>query len=116
MERLNIPPHIIPVYAEEVKVNAGIKMNIAKDNAGKEIVQKQGRVELLFLDNATKSVVSRIVIDPITAMQLSKILATNTEAVMKECDSKDVPPAVKQQIKKQQEEQNVTTSPKSYIG
>ncbi len=117
MTEITIPPHIIPIYAEEVKVNAGIKMHVTKNEAGKDEVRKDARVELLFFDNATKCVVSRIVMDVTTALQMVNILQANTQALLKECASKEIPKEIAEHIKKQQQTPTSTTgTPQRYIG
>jgi len=103
MEQITIPQDIYPIYAEEVKVNAGIKMSMDKDEQGKEVVQKDGRIELLFFDNQTKRVISRIVLDPSTAQRLSKILTSSTTALQKECASPEIPDQVREQLKQKQQ-------------
>lgn len=112
---LNIPMDVKPIYADEVNITAGLKVNVEKQEKGKDIVTKSGNIQLLFFDNATKAVVARIVIDPITAKNLSFGLKVNAEKLMEEIKSDKVPKQVKEQLENSKQP-SISKTMNEYIG
>lgn len=96
-------PNVHPIYADEANVNANVKINIEKDEEGNEVVKKVGKIDILFMDQVTKSVINRVIIDPFTAKVLGKILIDNADKLLKEIDNREVPQEVKDQIKEREE-------------
>lgn len=96
--QIQIPPDVKPIYGQEVNISSEIKVSLDEKNKKKPL--KTGHVHLIFLDGITKTAVSRIVLDPITAKNLSKHLQNQAEAVIKEVNSKKIPKQVKTQINK----------------
>ncbi|MGM5488799.1 MAG: hypothetical protein ACQESG_07670 [Nanobdellota archaeon] len=113
-KEMKMPANVQPVYADEANVNANVKINIEKDEAGNEQVRKAGKVDVMFFDQFTNSVVSRVVIDPFTAKVLSRVLHDNAEKLINELESKEVPQQVKDQIS--QKKEHTDTSVNTYIG
>ncbi len=113
-KEMKMPVNVQPIYADEANVNANVKINIEKDEDGNEQVRKVGKVDVMFFDQFTNSVISRVIIDPFTAKALSRVLHENAEKLINELESKEVPQQVKEQIS--QKKENVDTSVNTYIG
>jgi len=96
--QLNIPPDVKPIFATDVSVNIGMKVNVAKDKKGKDEIKKWALVELLFIDKNTRNIIGRMLIDPFTAMNLSKMLSESTNKLFKEMKSKKIPANMKKQV------------------
>ncbi len=111
---LNMPPDVKPIYADEANVVAGLKVNIEKNDKGKEVITKTGNINIIFFDNTTKAVVSRVVVDPITAKNLANQLKANAENIMTEIKSDKIPQQMKDQIEKTNKP--VTRTVEGYIG
>ena len=113
MQEIKIPNNMLPVYADEVKLDIGIKVNVAKDKKGKEIVRKEAKFDLVFFDGKTQSAVARIVLDSITAQKLGNILSMQSAKVMDELRSTEIPKEVRKQMKKGKEK---VAASQGYIG
>jgi hypothetical protein len=118
-KEVSMSADIKPLFADEVNVNANIKVNVEKKEDGTEHFTKTGRIDLLFFDQFTKTIISRIVIDPYTAKVFAKVLEANASKMIEEIEKKELPPEVKERMKKQKEmldkKQNFSTS-HTYIG
>jgi hypothetical protein len=75
-----------PVYADEVVVAHTIKAGKTKD--GK--INKEGTMQLVFVDMTTQKPVDKIVITPITAMGLYNALGESISKMETELKSKKV--------------------------
>ncbi len=121
MEKRNdmkMPIDVKPIYADEANVNSNVKINIEKGDDGKDIIRKAGKVEILFFDQFTNSICSRVVIDPFTAKVLSQILQKNADNVIAEMEKEGVPEEVKKKIEERKEMQQKGETPtfNTYIG
>jgi hypothetical protein len=67
-----IPSREIPIFADEIMVSFTIK----REKTGS---RKDAMVRMSFIDSMKKSVISEIVVSPITADALSKILVKTLE-------------------------------------
>lgn len=114
MTKSEIQTNIKPIFADEASVNANIKINVEKTEKG-DIIRKVGKVEILFLDQITRSVVSRVVVDPFTAKVLGKVLINNSDRIIKEIENKEIPEEVKKQIAEKESQQG-KPSVNTYIG
>lgn len=81
----------IPVFADEVIVASKIKA-FKKEGDGKH-VEKEGNIELIFLDQLSQppKAISRIVISKSTAKGLFNILGENLEKMEKDLKDKSMP-------------------------
>ena len=113
---IKMPANLRPIYADEANVNANVKVNIEKDKDGNEIIRKSGKVDMLFFDQFTRSVISRIVIDPFTAKVLSKMLADHADKLIEELDKTDVPDQVKKRLAERDKNLTKNSSVDTYIG
>lgn len=104
-KRIQLQPRSPPFFADEVLVQSGIKYNPDK----KARFRKTGIVRLAFLDMRTSSVISDVVMSPITAENLVKILGDHIVKLDKRMKSKEMP-------KRPAEEAERPTSTQSYIG
>ena len=86
-QQINFNPSIKPIFADEVAV--ALKINAAKDKKGD--IQKDGQIEIIFIDVMTHQAVGAFVITRNTAKSVIKILAQNIEALEKELKSKEMP-------------------------
>jgi hypothetical protein len=112
-----IPPDLRPIYAEEVFVESPLKMVVEKSEKGNEKVRKHGMIVLNFLDNRTKIVVAKIVINPLTARSLGNILLSNSNKMLEELDRKEISKDLKKQMEEKKEGiSGATASTQSYIG
>ncbi len=82
----NLPASIIPTFADEVMVGTMVKAN----KEGNE-VRKEGQVRLNFIDMVRRQSVAEIVISPITARNLVRILEENLNKLEFELKSKELP-------------------------
>ncbi|MCB9362644.1 hypothetical protein H6504_04365 [Candidatus Woesearchaeota archaeon] len=114
---IKMPPGIKPIYADECNVNANIKINIEKTPEGHEKIRKAGKVDMLFLDQFTRSILARVVIDPYTAKVFGKILLENADRLINEIENPHIPEEVRQQIKDREEAATRSNQPvNTYIG
>jgi len=93
---------VMPLFADESMVVSRIKSKIEE---GKKAVQKEGLIELIFLDQLSQppKAISRIVISRTTAEGLHKILGENLEKLGVELKSKKMPkPKKAEPVKKVQ--------------
>ena len=67
-----IPSKEIPIFADEIMVSFSIK----REKTGN---RKDAMIRMSFIDSMKKSVISEIVISPITADALSRILVKTLE-------------------------------------
>jgi len=111
-----LPPDLKPIYADEVFVNVPIKINIEKDDKGTEKIRKTGVVILNFFDNETKFIVAKIIINPLTAKALGKILLDNANKVLEELDKKEISKEMRKQIEESKKQPKKTVSTLTYIG
>lgn len=102
-EKLNLQPRSPPLFADEVLVQSGIKYNSDK----KALFKKTGLIRLAFLDMRTKSVISDVIISPITAEAMYGILGRHLVNLSKKMKSNKMP---KQKVA------GKPTSTQSYIG
>ncbi len=122
-ENFNMNVNVQPIYADEANVNANIKFNFEKINENEEKIRKIGRIDIMFFDQLTKTVVSRIVLDPFTAKVLGNMLIQNANKTIGELDSPNVPEEVKKQMElrkiameEQKKPSNPNTNFNTYIG
>jgi len=89
------PSTVKPLFADEVML--GI---MVKSTKGKDGVRKEGMVRLGFIDMVRGQAVAEIVITPITAEGLSKLLNDKLKELDKELKSKKMPekPIVKEDV------------------
>jgi hypothetical protein len=115
---VNMPADVKPIFADDVNVNANIKVNVEKKDNGEEKFTKSGRIDLLFFDQFTKTIVSRVVIDPYTAKVFAKILEANASKMIEEIERSELPDEVKERMKqqKQQIENQAFSTSHTYIG
>ena len=111
-----MPADLRPVYADEANVNANVKVNVEKDKDGNETIRKSGKIDMLFFDQFTRTIVSRIVIDPFTAKLLSKMLSDHADKLIEELDSSDVPEQVKKRLAERDKAMQGSSSVETYIG
>ena len=81
-----MPTSVVPVFADEVMVGTVVKAN--KEN---DTVRKEGQVRLNFIDMFRRQAVAEIVISPITAKNLVKILEENLSKLEADLKSKEMP-------------------------
>ena len=81
---IKIDPSIKPIFADEVQLICALKQDKREDGFFKE-----GNLSLIFFDNFTRKAVSRIVLNLITAKQLTNVLIQNIKSLEKEMDSKE---------------------------
>ena len=114
MEELKMPPEIKPVYCDEFRINTIIKVNMDE----KDSIRKQGHLDIIFFDNVTKTVVERIVLNPITAQQLAQAITQNVESYNKGMDKKETPDELKKMMNKAKQDQETAAQPikQAYIG
>lgn len=93
-----------PLFADEVLVQSGMKYNPDK----KAKFRKTGNIRLGFLDMRTRSVIADIVLSPITAENLHRILGEHIVKLDKRMKSKKMP--------KRYETPASPTTTQSYIG
>jgi hypothetical protein len=101
--QFNMSIDIKPLFADDVNVNANIKVHVEKQEDGSEKITKSGRVDLLFLDQMTKNAIARLVIDPYTAKVFSKMLEANANRLIEEIEKKELPNEIKEKMKKQKD-------------
>ncbi len=99
----NIPASVVPTFADEVMVGTLVKAT----KQGHDVV-KEGHVRLNFIDMMRRQSVSEIVISPVTARSLVKILEDNVSKLEAELKSKELP--------KQPKLEEKSTESISYIG
>lgn len=105
-KKIQLQPKSPPLFADEVLVQSGIKYNPDK----KARFKKSGVIRFGFLDMRTRSVISDIVMSPITAENLCRILCKHLAKLDKNLKSKGMP---KQPAKSATA---TPTSTQSYIG
>ncbi len=86
-KKIQLQPKSLPLFADEVLVQSGIKYNPDK----KARFRKSGVIRLGFLDMRTRSVISDIVMSPITAENLCRILGEHIVKLDKRMKSKKMP-------------------------
>jgi hypothetical protein len=120
MNNVKIGPNVIPIYADEANVNSNIKINIEKNEKGEDIIKKVGKIDIMFFDQVTKTIISRVTVDPFTAKFLGKILIDNATKVIQEVENTQVPKQVKEQIKNREkllkQKETKVDSFNTYIG
>ncbi len=99
----NIPASVVPTFADEVMVGTVVKANKEGDD-----VRKEGQVRLNFIDMFRRQSVAEIVISPLTAKNLVKILEENVRKLESDLKSKEMP--------EQQKIEEKSTDAISYIG
>lgn len=99
----NMPSSVTPIFADEVMVGTMVKANKESND-----VRKEGQVRLNFIDMMRRQSVAEIVISPITARNLVRILQENLSKLEVDLKSKELP--------KQQKMEEKTTDTISYIG
>ena len=92
------------MFADEVLVQSGIKYNPDK----RARFKKTGIIRLAFLDMRTRSVISDVVMSPITAENLHRILGEHVVKLDRQMKKKGMPKQPAQSAK--------PTSTQSYIG
>lgn len=97
------PPDLKPIFGEEVLVNSNIKVN-KEEKDGDEKIRKHGKVTLNFFQKKGGKVVAKIVVDPLTARKLGKILLKNTRRLFEELDKEGIPDKLEKRIKKRKKE------------
>lgn len=112
--QFKIPTDVKPLHADEVNINSNIKVNIDKKEDGTEKITKVGRVDLLFFDQMTKSILTRVVIDPYTAKMLAKMLLSNADKLIEEIEKTDLPDEVRQKLQEKGTAQKEVQT--TYIG
>lgn len=112
MEELKIPPEIKPVYCDEFRVNTMIKINVDENDN----VKKQGHLDIIFFDNATKTVVDRIILNPITAQQLAQALMQNVEGYNKGMERKEDAKELKKMVDEKRKQPPAEPQSQAYIG
>jgi hypothetical protein len=104
-KKIQLQPKSVPFFADEVLVQSGIKYNPDK----KARFKKTGIIRLGFLDMRTRSVISDIVMSPITAENLHRILGEHVARLDRKMKAKGMP--------KMPEKPTATpTGTQSYIG
>ena len=103
-KKIQLQPKSPPLFADEVLVQSGIKYNPDK----KARFRKSGVIRLGFLDMRTRSVISDVVMSPITAENLFRILGEHIVKLDKNLKSKKMP--------KMPQKTATPTSTQSYIG
>ncbi|MFH1212183.1 MAG: hypothetical protein V1659_04640 [Candidatus Woesearchaeota archaeon] len=112
---LQIPPDVKPVYADDAILLNAMKVSVNKE-AKKDSVTKIPKLEILFYDRNTKTVVSRIVVDILTGKALGQILLADTEKLLKDMKSSDIPEELSKPKPKQDNEPSSTSREHDYIG
>ena len=82
---------VVPVFADEVIVAAKIKA--FKKEEGSKQVEKEGNIELIFLDQLTHppKAISRVVVSRSTAKGLIRVLNDNLQKMEKDLKDKNMP-------------------------
>lgn len=112
MEELKLPPEIKPIYCDEFRINTIIKMNVdEKDN-----IKKQGHIDVIFFDQPTKTVVDRIILNPITAQQLAQALLQNVEGYNKGMEKEENVEEIKKMVDEKRKQQPPAPESQAYIG
>jgi hypothetical protein len=99
----NMPTYVVPIFADEVMVGTLVKA-VKEGND----VRKEGQVRLNFIDMFRRQSVAEIVISPITARNLVRILEENLNKLEADLKSSELPP--------QQKIEGGSTENISYIG
>jgi len=93
---LQIPPDVKPVYADDAVLLNAMKFNVDKDKKNK--VTKIPKLEVLFYDRSTRTVVSRVVFDVLTAKALGKILLADADKLLKDMKTDKIPKNVQPKV------------------
>ena len=112
MEELKIPPEMKPIYCDEFRINTMIKINVDE----KDQIRKQVHLDVIFFDNATKTVVDRIVLNPITAQQLAQALLQNVEGYNKGMERKEDVAELKKMVDEKRKQKPAEPQSQTYIG
>ena len=114
-KNINLPTDVRPIYADEVNVSSGYKANV-EEKDGKKIANKIGKIDLMFLDRVSNSVISRVVIDPLTANALGTLLTDHANKIINQITNTNVPEEITNQIKEKQKAKISTAEHHGYIG
>jgi len=76
-----------PIYADNTAI--AVKMKMSKNEKGD--VEKEGQIELIFIDMLTQQPIGEFVIGRLTAKELITGLTQNLANLEKELKSKDIP-------------------------
>jgi len=87
------PAIIKPLFADEVMV--GITLKASKERNEKGKIEKEGHVKLGFIDTVRGQFVAEVVISPMTAKGLMKILGDNLKKLDEELKSGELPKIAK---------------------
>lgn len=89
----NIGPQTPQFLADDILVDTQIKVN--KQENGD--IEKVAKVSLMAVDQQTKSINARVVLDHVTAGRLGEILVENMKKIRAELANKDLPKQPKPQ-------------------
>lgn len=89
------------ICADDCIIDNAIKVHMDTQN-DQETIHKTGKVTLMCVDQQTKTIVGRVILDPFTAKRLGELLTANTNNLIKEIQSSELSEEMKQKIRSTQ--------------
>jgi len=86
------PAVVKPLFADEVMVGVSIKASKDRDEKGR--IEKEGHIRLGFIDVMKGQMITEVVLSPMTAKALLKVLGDNLKKLDEELKSGEPPKEV----------------------